>query len=179
MSTVKEGGGQPWDLGFVNGIQVLKVLKATGTNNHVQVDLVAPVEHLFSAVTDSLFANDTVGWSLGAESVTVDLTSSLTTDQLNQIEQGCNDFIRRGAAVEWKLFSKNELNNKDNAELALMRGGPKGAALELEELRMVRIEGLDLNPCGGTHLKTLSEINLLKVNVHWIILENASKEKPF
>ncbi len=39
-----EGGGQPWDLGFVNGVEVLKVQKASGTNNHVQIDLVAPVE---------------------------------------------------------------------------------------------------------------------------------------
>jgi hypothetical protein len=96
------------------------------------------IQHLFSAVTDSLFANDTMGWSLGTDSVTVDLASSLTADQLNQIEQSCNDFIRRGASVEWKLYSKSDLANKEDDDLALMRGGVKGAALELEELRLVR-----------------------------------------
>lgn len=29
---------------------------------------------------------------------------------------------------------------------------------------MLELETLDLNPCGGTHLRSLSEIQLLKVN---------------
>ncbi len=39
-----EGGGQPWDLGFVNDVRVVKVLKCPGQNKHIQVDLEAPLE---------------------------------------------------------------------------------------------------------------------------------------
>ncbi len=39
-----EGGGQPWDLGSVNGIDVEKVVKGTGSNKEIVVDLKQPVE---------------------------------------------------------------------------------------------------------------------------------------
>lgn len=39
-----EGGGQPWDLGSVNGINVEKVVKCSGGNKQIVVDLKEPVE---------------------------------------------------------------------------------------------------------------------------------------
>lgn len=39
-----EGGGQPWDLGSVNGINVEKVLKGSGSNKQIIVDLKEPIE---------------------------------------------------------------------------------------------------------------------------------------
>ena len=39
-----EGGGQPWDLGSVNGIDVEKVVKGPGSNKEIVVDLKQPVE---------------------------------------------------------------------------------------------------------------------------------------
>ncbi len=126
------------------------------------------MQHLFSAVADKLFKADTVGWSLGQESVSVDLALPLSGDQLAQIEHDCNEMVRKGSQVKWKLYSREELagsaaEGAENDELSNIRGGVKGAALDLAELRMVSIEGLDLNPCGGTHLRSLSEINLVKV----------------
>eukprot|EP01032_Pedospumella_encystans_P011564 gene11564-13437_t len=193
-----EGGGQPWDLGSVNGIDVEKVVKGPGSNKEIVVDLKQPVEvgaevvckvdwnrrydfmqqhtaqHLFSAVADKLFKAETTGWALGTEYVSVDLSTApsfLTASQIEDIETETNRMIASGSAVNWKIYSKDQIVNHDPtnadsnspAELNLLRGGPKGAALELDELRMVHIDGLDLNPCGGTHLRGLSEINLLKV----------------
>lgn len=189
-----EGGGQPWDLGDVNGKEVLKVLKAPGNNKHVQVELSGPVEvgssvkstvnwerrydhmqqhtsqHVFSAIADKLFKAETVGWGLSPDSVTVDLSLAgnalLTNEQLDEIERETNAFIRTGALVSFKIYKPSDLtNNQDSSDPALevLRGAPKGAALELAELRMVNVEGLDLNPCGGTHLHSVSEINMLKI----------------
>lgn len=188
-----EGGGQPWDLGDVNGVEVLKVLKGPGNNKHVQVELAGPVEvgasvkstvnwerrydhmqqhtsqHVFSAIADKLFKAETVGWGLSPDSVTVDLSlggnTVLTSEQLDEIERETNAFIRTGALVSFKIYKPSDLTSQDNTDPALevLRGAPKGAALELSELRMVNVEGLDLNPCGGTHLHSVSEINLLKI----------------
>lgn len=178
-----EGGGQPYDLGSVNGITVLRVSKAAATAG-VEVELPSPVEvgatvkcvvdwerrydfmqqhtaqHLFSAVAYRLFKADTVGWALGTDSVTVDLSSTplLTFDQLGQIEEEVNHCIRLGKHVGWKLCSKEEIAADES-----LRGMVKGAALEMDELRLVSIDGVDLNPCGGTHVQSLSEINVLKV----------------
>lgn len=125
-------------------------------------------------MANKLFQADTIGWSLGTETVSVDLSTPilLTLTQLQEIEDECNNMIATGAKVHWKIFSKEQILAGDNAtttttdhnhELNLLRGGPKGAALELNELRMIYIENLDLNPCGGTHLHGLNEINLLKI----------------
>jgi Ser-tRNA(Ala) deacylase AlaX len=37
-------------------------------------------------------------------------------------------------------------------------------------LRMLELDTLDLNPCGGTHLRSLSEIQLIKVRnaLQWV-----------
>jgi alanyl-tRNA synthetase len=107
--------------------------------------------------------------------VSVDLSTPvlLTAAQIQDIETETNRMVASGAAVNWKMFTKEQILSignsgaqsgaDDTSELSLLRGGPKGAALELDELRMVHIDGLDLNPCGGTHLRSLSEINVLKV----------------
>jgi hypothetical protein len=128
------------------------------------------VQHLFSAIADKLFKAETTGWALGSEYVSVDLATPvlLTGAQLQDIEAETNRMIASGSSVDWKVYSKDQIlgggdGNSNAQELSLLRGGPKGAALELDELRMVHIAGLDLNPCGGTHLRSLSEINLLKV----------------
>ena len=45
------------------------------------------------------------------------------------------------------------------------QGGPQGAAANFEELRIVTIEGLDANPCGGTHLRSTAEIQVNSVTI--------------
>eukprot|EP01035_Chromulina_nebulosa_P019976 gene19976-25945_t len=92
-------------------------------------------QHLLSAIADKTFNAETVGWSLGSDYVTVDIQPKelLNLQQINQLEYEINKEIRAGAAEN------------------------------LLELRIVDIIGLDQNPCGGTHLKSLNEIQLLKI----------------
>jgi alanyl-tRNA synthetase len=69
------------------------------------------------------------------------------------------------AALSGESAADTHVGCKYDAAVSIstLRGAPKGAALELNELRMVKIDGLDLNPCGGTHLRSLAEINVLKI----------------
>lgn len=107
-----------------------------------------------------MYNAETVGWSLGKDTVTVDIQAQtlLTKEQIENIEHQVNNFIRKGSLVKWSVHSREELES-----LSLLRGAPKGAAQELSHLRIVNIEDLDMNPCGGTHLKSLAEIQCLKV----------------
>jgi alanyl-tRNA synthetase len=100
---------------------------------------------------------------LGSDSVTVDLASSpalLTTEQLQTIEDTVNDYIRQVLPVQYTVIPKEEFDSFHDQDL---RGQVKGAAMELSSLRLVRIQDLDLNPCGGTHIQHLGELNLLKI----------------
>lgn len=119
---------------------------------------------MFSAVADKLYKADTVGWALGADSVTVDLTSSplLSAEQLQHIEDETNAYIAQGLPVSWSVHGREDLERVIETD-DCFRGMVKGAAANLSSLRLVRIEGLDVNPCGGTHLESLSEINVLKI----------------
>ena len=115
---------------------------------------------MLSAVAFKAFTAETVGWSLGPDSVTVDLRAAalLTKPQLVELEALTNAQVRAGVAVDWTLRTREEI-----ASMEEMRGMVKGAAAELSHLRIVSIAGLDLNPCGGTHLRSASEIQLLKI----------------
>eukprot|EP01031_Cornospumella_fuschlensis_P034317 gene34317-41532_t len=178
-----EGGGQPCDLGTVDGVAVVNVLKAEGTDGvvlEVAQPLTVPVggqvkcvvdwnrrfdfmqqhtaQHLISAVAFKQFGADTVGWSLGEEVVTVDLSPPPTSAQLIQLEEEVNGHIRSNLRVSYELLGRDEID-RDEA----LRGTVKGAARDLSELRVVVIEGLDKNPCGGTHVSSLGELNLIKL----------------
>lgn len=102
----------------------------------------------------------------------------MTSESIYEIERVTNSYIASGSAVTASVYRKEEvilaIDNSESATQSnpieqtridknLLRGAPKGAALDMDELRLVCIDNLDLNPCGGTHLKRISEINLLKV----------------
>lgn len=183
-----EGGGQPFDLGTVEGIPVLAVHKHESLESHTQVKITLQskldenidivncevdwnrrydfmqqhtAQHLFSAIAEQHYQADTTSWTLGMDNCTVELlhpTAPLTQIQLDDIEMRINQEIHKCVPVTWKLYSKDELEKLDN-----LRGLPKGAAASLDQLRFVDIAGVDMNPCGGTHLRNLSEIQLLKI----------------
>lgn len=86
----------------------------------------------------------------------------LTSEQLQHIEDEVNACIRQALPVTWSVHGKDELESVVSSDESF-RGMVKGAAAGLSSLRLVRIEGLDLNPCGGTHLQNLAEINCLRI----------------
>lgn len=114
-----------------------------------------------SAIAFREFSAATVGWSLSSEYVTVDLMAKtiITPLDIQRIEDLVNEEIRNGTSVTWSIHSKDEIHNG----IANLRGAPKGTALGLSNLRLVKIAGMDANPCGGTHLQTTAEIQVFKI----------------
>lgn len=169
-----EGGGQPADVGFIGGATVLDVQMVKGEIRHyTDMPLVAgqyPAQldwgkrfdhmqqhagqHVLSAVFADSFGLNTTSFHLGAERVSIDLdVPEISKDILTAAEAAANRVIQRHIpiATEWV--------SAEQAKALPLRKSP---AVE-GDIRLVKIDGIDLNACGGTHPKNTAAIGLIKI----------------
>ncbi|WP_053366642.1 serine-tRNA(Ala) deacylase AlaX [Bacillus sp. FJAT-27245] len=171
-----EGGGQPFDTGFVNGVEVKKVEEVDGEIRHYLASSLdaenGPVEgtidwerrfdhmqqhtaqHILSAAFDNLFGFRTVGFHLGKEESTIDLDmSTLNDSQVKEAEMLANHIVLENRPIETRWV------NKEDAEKLPLR---KALAVE-ENIRLVIIPDFDYNGCGGTHPCSTGEAGMIKI----------------
>ncbi len=162
-------GGQPHDLGTLNGVRVLDVVDEELAIVHVlesplaagpvngEIDAVRRFDHmqqhtgqhLLSAVFEELFAWKTLSFHLGAEVSTIDLsTAECTSSQLESAERRANERIIENRAVT-VVF-------EDATSAQGLRKPSDGPTL-----RVVTIDGLDRSACGGTHVEATGEIGCI------------------
>jgi alanyl-tRNA synthetase len=102
-------------------------------------------------------------WQAGAEKTEekgrLDIThyETLDKDQLETLEKGANDIIERGLDVRSMMLPRDEAERRYGFRLY------QGGAVPGEILRIVSIEGLDTEACGGTHLKNTSEARRITI----------------
>jgi alanyl-tRNA synthetase len=168
------GGGQPCDLGQIGGIAVLDVNLEDGEVWHKlerspeqdEVDCELDWErrfdhmqqhtgqHLLSAVTLKLTDAMTLSFHLGTDYATIDVaTESLSPEQLAEVEQEVNRQIVRNVPVRASRVTAEEA-----ARLPLVK-----QPTVTEDIRIVEIEGVEYNACGGTHVAATGEIGIIKL----------------
>jgi alanyl-tRNA synthetase len=170
-----EGGGQPPDHGFLGSVAVLDVQKRAGEVRHY---LAAPVQagpvsvrlhwprrfdhmqqhtgqHLLTAVARERFGWETTAFHLNEAVSDIELdVARVTGDQVRELEAAVATEIRQDLPVTCRRVAREEL-----AKLNVRsRGLPEGYQ---GDIRLVAIQGLDLNTCGGTHLGSLAELECL------------------
>lgn len=169
-----EGGGQPADTGFIDGIEVVDVYKKEDevyhllkekpehTKVHCQIDAMRRIEytqhhsgqHLLSAVCLDILGIETVSVHLSNDTATIDLNvPSLTAEQLQQIEHEVNRQILLNRKIRTFYIDKSEADRYQLNKI------PPG----IDRLRIVQIEGIEYNACAGTHVESTSEIGWLKL----------------
>jgi alanyl-tRNA synthetase len=112
-------------------------------------------QHLLSATFLSLFGYATVSFHLGREVSTIDLAppSGVSTDQLDVAERRVNEIIFDDRPVSMRFGTREEL-------------AAAGVRKEVEReglLRAIAIEGVEVQPCGGTHVSRTGQIGLLAI----------------
>ncbi|WP_226534892.1 alanyl-tRNA editing protein [Fictibacillus halophilus] len=169
------GGGQPHDTGTINGIEVLDVFTdENGEIVHMTERLPDTIQafcslnwrrrfehmqhhsgqHLLSAVCYTLFNAKTVSFHLGQDNVTIDLEiSELNHSQMEKIEQIANEEIYHNKLIHTYYVTSEKL-----AKIPLLKM-PKVT----ENIRIVEIEGIEYNACGGTHVLRTGEIGIIKL----------------
>lgn len=167
-------GGQPSDAGTLGGAPVLDVrAEPDGAIVHVvgapisgtvvgQVDWNRRLDHmeqhtgqhLLSAAFMHLFEAETISWHLGAEASTVDVSmDSLSADQAEELELTCNQMIRSGLPVHAHLVAPEDVQRYPLRKPPTVEG----------PIRIIEIEGYDWSPCGGTHVRNIGELGLIKI----------------
>ncbi|KAG0252241.1 hypothetical protein BG011_007100 [Mortierella polycephala] len=197
-----EGGGQPCDYGTLNETIKVKNVQRVGTS-HVH-HTTAPVQegiearlgldwkrrfdhmqqhsgqHLLSAVFEQPeFGCDTLAWGMNATRCHVELSKAPTPEQIQEVEDRVNLYIRRNYPVHITFTDQRP------ATLPKDYVGPNGVfrVIEImEDLDVIAAEQnpldsqehsngkekrglvrLDYNPCCGTHVKSLKDLQCIKI----------------
>jgi Ser-tRNA(Ala) deacylase AlaX len=172
-----EGGGQPCDFGTVNGVSVLDVQKREGELRHF-LDATVPEgpaslnldwprrfdhmqqhtgQHLLTAVAQDQFKWETTAFHLGAQVCDIELEApSISPAAMDRLEEAVAAEIRARREISARWVSPEAYGQ----EPVRSRGLPEG---HTGDIRLVQITGVDLNTCGGTHLRHTGEIEALKL----------------
>ena len=125
-------------------------------------------QHLLSAVLYRETGARTVSFHMGEESSTIDLAAGphkgggaapagLGQEELTRVEDAANGIIAEDRAIKLRTLPKDE------AEALLAAGEIRKLPEREGPIRLVEIEDLDLNACGGTHLRSTGQIGSLLI----------------
>lgn len=169
-----EGGGQPWDLGTIDGCNVTKVLEEEGQIYHYLERAIDAItvegsvdwnrrfdhmqqhlgQHILSGVFERLLDGETVGFHLGEEYVTVDIAlDKISKEQLDQVEQQANEVIYSNLNVKAYYVDMEQVKTLP------MRKPPKVE----EDIRIIEVDRYDYSGCGGTHPRNTGEVGVIKI----------------
>ncbi|HVY83370.1 MAG TPA: alanyl-tRNA editing protein [Steroidobacteraceae bacterium] len=76
-----------------------------------------------------------------------------------RIEQETNAIIARAIATETVWITDEELDARPELVKTMSVKPPRGTG----RVRLLRIPGVDLQPCGGTHVRNIAEIGAIRV----------------
>ncbi len=114
-------------------------------------------QHLLTAVAQDRFGWATSAFHLGAAVCDIELeVPSLSTEALQRLEEAVAAEVRSARPIRWRWVTPEAYGQ----EAVRSRGLPEG---HQGDIRLVDIEGLDLNTCGGTHVASTAELEVVKL----------------
>jgi alanyl-tRNA synthetase len=167
-------GGQPHDLGKLGDANVLEVRDAGEEIEHIVDGEIALGEahgcvdwprrfdhmqqhtgqHLLSAMFQERFGRPTVSFHLGNEVSTIDLRGEEPSDQILEGAERASNLV---------IFDDRPVNVRYGTAEELSELGVRRRVERQGLLRAIEIEGADLQPCGGTHVKRTAQIGMMLV----------------
>jgi len=180
------GGGQPGDTGVLvreNGerIAILDTRKGETldsvlhigapsstrpeTGERVNLEIDWPRRHALMRLHTALHVMSCVvvapvtGGNIAPEKARLDFDIDMSLLDADRIERETNALIARGVETEIEWIADDELDARPELVKTMSVQPPRGAG----RVRLVRIPGIDLQPCGGTHVKNIAEIGGIRV----------------
>ncbi len=181
------GGGQPGDTGVVIGRDgsVYKVLDTRkgdsneqikhqlDTNDHglkpgESVDIAIDWERRFKHMRmhtcmhllGSLIPVPVTGGSVGAERSRLDFDLGEHQIDKEDLTKRINVLVSEAHSVVFGTITEAELDERPELVRTMSVQPPRGAG----DIRTVRIEDVDFQPCGGTHVNNTNEIGVVRIS---------------
>lgn len=169
-----EGGGQPYDLGTINGVSVVAVHERNKEVIHITdgpLEVGTAVrgvidwerryrhmqlhsgEHLLSGLVHRQYGYDNVGFHMGKDEVTIDFNGVLNAVQVWELELLANRMIYEDCEIAVTWPSQECLGALDYRSKKELQG----------QVRIVEIPDADCCACCGTHVRRTGEIGMIKV----------------
>jgi len=167
-------GGQMHDTGWLNGIAVHDVKHQDGEIWHL---LSLPLQngtvegkidwqrrfdfmqqhtafHILAGCFNELFKISTLASHLGEEVSTIEIdVKDLTEEILQRVEARANQVVWENRAVNAFFVTPEQANDRVVRKKIVLN----------EPVRLVEIAGLDLDPCGGTHVAGTAQVGVIKI----------------
>jgi len=170
-------GGQPNDLGYIQGVSIVDVIESNEKIIHVLKEgikeecgdtVIGKIDwerrfdhmqqhsgqHILSAAFEKLWNADTVSFYLGDKICTLDIMKdNITSEEIKKAEILSNNIVLENKSIEVYLVNQERAN-----ELNLRKIPP-----QKEDIRIVEIKDFDICACCGTHCGTTGEVGLIKI----------------
>ncbi|MBW2261476.1 MAG: alanyl-tRNA editing protein [Deltaproteobacteria bacterium] len=172
-----EGGGQPADWGALGDVPVVNVQEREGRVLHFVNSPVAvgPVvacldagrrfdlsqqhtaQHLLTAVLLERHGLPTTAFHLGESYAAIEVDGKVPDPEaLAGFEDEVNAIVREARTVRTLWIEPGQMKALGVRSRMLPEG-------HTGKVRIVEIEGVDINTCGGTHVQNLSEIQMIHI----------------
>ena len=179
------GGGQEPDTGDIEGVKVVEVTKQADVVVHkIEVGGRIPSEkqtvdgkvnarrrdlitkhHTATHILNSASRNTLGSWVWQNSAFKeenygrLDIThhSTLTKEEVKNIERTANRVIRENHPVIIRTYDRGDAEQQFSFRIY------QGGVVPTSNVRIVNINGWDIEACGGTHVKNSGEIGLVKI----------------
>ncbi len=168
-----EEGGQSSDGGYIGDARVLHVYEDAGVVHHITDSLPAALtvecrldfderfekmqlhtaEHILCGIIHKRYGLDNVGFHIGADEVTFDISEPLSREQLSEVFCAACEVVFDNIAVETSFPTAAELENIEYRSKLDIKDG----------VRLVKIGEVDTCACCAPHVAKTGEIGFIKL----------------
>ena len=99
------------------------------------------------------------GGNIAPDRARLDFDIDMSLLDAGRIARETNSLIDRGVATETVWITDDEMDARPELVKTMSVQPPRGSG----RVRLLRIPGIDLQPCGGTHVANIGEIGAIRV----------------
>ncbi|KAF9534882.1 alanyl-tRNA synthetase domain-containing protein [Crepidotus variabilis] len=153
-------------LSLQNGVKVTVSLGQNDYDRRYDHMSMHTSQHLLSALLESNLNLPTLSWSLTSypSPCYVEIPRGMSVEEITTVQTEANQLVFEGRRVHVEVAELDDVQEKSKVQPVTDAGRAVGKALPTDYTggvkRVVVIDGVDRNPCCGTHLPSLYNLQL-------------------